>query len=539
MADIATCPKCAKQLGLPDSAGVMDRAECPECGSTFALSETVQISLPVARLLPPEPEVTPESIPSAIEPHDDRCADELQSADAPKSCEATPQQSWEERLKRALALDASEEVETSAASAENCESADESTVGASAEKVNLPSFDFQLDPPSVGADESVETSLDATLPSSLPHPPQEIPDTAELASDDNESSKKESGTKRAGKPVKTLADFAASAVNLATEKVPTSTAAAKENPMLQRSTDREAAASNDMTIKKQVSGRRLARTGFPKVSAFVVGPIVGTLVGLYGLLWLQGPKGDHLGMSHVLPASMLPAQLGELAEEPAVAESGTSLHKLLSKKKSEHITPEIKRDSAVQLASASRQVKPSTIEAGEFVALVDAASAALPDFIGGGLTSQASIKNKGQAYMALCRLSEYFDFSQQPGLSPTIEAKVREAVKLFMDAAGDVRLRNDLAHIAGRWWDYQQRPNAGIFFTGRVREAKRTDQGTLCWVQLGDSASSSTIPVWVKSGRFQVDDQVGVVGRLIASPDGLPQDFTGTQVVKLLHSFAL
>ncbi len=38
MAKIATCPKCAKQLGLPASIAATDRAECPECRAVFSLS---------------------------------------------------------------------------------------------------------------------------------------------------------------------------------------------------------------------------------------------------------------------------------------------------------------------------------------------------------------------------------------------------------------------------------------------------------------------------------------------------------------------
>lgn len=542
MADIATCPKCAKQLGLPAATNATDRVECPECCASFSLAETVQIALPVARLLPPEevqaelpkmaeiPNTCPET--SSPTPTTEHC----ESADGP-----APQQSWEERLKRALALDEASEDEpanvASPAPAEKTTPEAALEQNDSTEKVVSPSFEFQLDPPQSLADQPAPNNLDLELPAAVP----ELTATPKAAAKKAKPSAKKQPVKKQPakkKPVKTLADFAASAVSSASEAIPSVSKLQSTDKVVNRGNASQHSVKPDEVPSKATSGRRLARRGFPKISALVVGPIAGSLLGLYGLLWLQGDKGDHLGLTHVLPASILPADADQPPEETEIAESTSSLHELLSKKSAQPPT-KIKQDSAVKLASATRSVPPARIQAEQFVKLVDEASIAMPSLLAGEMTSQASIKRKGQAYMAVCRLSEHFDFAQQPGLSPAVAAKVREATKLFQDATSDQPSRQELAHIAGRWWEYDQRVSSGIFFSGQVQQASRTAEGTLCWVQLDDPSTMATIPVWVESGRFRQGDRVGVVGRVIASPSGLPQDFTGSNVVSLSYGFSL
>ena len=263
------------------------------------------------------------------------------------------------------------------------------------------------------------------------------------------------------------------------------------------------------------------------------------MLGLYGLLWLQGEKGDHLGLSHVLPTKVLPASFGQTSEETEVAASEEPAAEQLEKDLPESRADRMIQDDAIKLASATRSVRPPRISASQFVDLVESAENAMPAFLDNEMTSQESIKLKGKAYMAICQLSEHFDFARQPALSPAIQHKVNVAKKLFVDATTDDRNRKDLAHIAGQWWRYDKRNNAGIFFTGLIQQVNPTDEGAICWVQLGDPTTTQSIPVWIEETQFRSGDRVGVVGQLITDPSELPREFADTQIVRMSHGFVL
>lgn len=519
MADIATCPKCAKQIGLPAAAAATDRVECPECSAVFSMAETVQLALPVARLLPPEelaadPPQTSEQQEELVKP---AAASAPEESTEPAE-EANCSQSWEERLKRALALDASEQAESPTPKAP-ASKADEI-----AEPVASPSFEFQLDPPPK-LEEPEPTKLNLELPEFLPQHKQEV-SAGEQESDSSQA------------PVKTLADFAASAVKSAADTT-TSVSTKAMSTLADAARGEKQNTVTEMAKSSSIAERRVARRGFPKVAAFLVGPVVGSLLGLYGLLWLQGEKGDHLGLSHVLPTNALPASFGEAPEEKELAASEEPTAEQLANDRIEEGPSRMIQDGAIKLASASRSVPPPRISAGRFVELVESAETAMPAFLASEMTSQASIKRKGKAYMAICQLSEYFDFAQQPALAPILTEKVRVAKQLFFDATADERNRQDLAHIAGQWWRYEKRNNSGIFFTGQVQQVNQTDEGAICWVQLSDGSTTQPIPVWIEENQFQRGDRVGVVGRLITEPSELPPKFTGAQVVRMSHGFVL
>ena len=519
MAEIATCPKCAKQIGLPATADATDRVECPECCAAFSMAETVQITLPVARLLPPEE--LPADPPATLEPQKELVQPVVASTQDETSEiaeETNSSQSWEERLKRALALDASQEAEppSTEAIASNQDKL--------AQPVVSPSFEFQLDPPPK-IEEPAPAKLELELPEFLPKTQKAAP-TVEQEAEPSKAS------------VKTLADFAASAVKSAADT--TASVSTKAITTLAEATRNEEETVATETAKiTTTSNRRVARRGFPKVAAFVAGPIAGSLLGLYGLLWLQGERGDHLGLSHLLPTKVLPASFGQTSEESEVAASEETAAEQLAKDPSDSPSKRIIQDGAIKLASASGSVPPARITASEFVELVEAAEAAMSEFLGNEMTSQASIKLKGQAYMSICQLSEHFDFARQPALSPAVQRKVDVATKLFLDATTHERNRQDLAHIAGQWWRYDKRNNAGIFFTGQVQKVNPTEEGDICWVQLSDASTTQSIPVWMEENQFQSGDQIGVVGRLITAPDELPREFTHTQIVRMSHGFVL
>jgi len=528
MANIATCPQCAKQLGLPASIATTDRVECPECRAIFSLSQTVQISLPVARVLDPteQPTVAANELKPAL--MEEKVTGALAN-------NVAPLKSWEERLKNALALDGSDDevaLDTKAPRTTIPGSISGSTTKSTTKKglpKNLaaiettpkkasPSFEFELDPtPSVVAEPKQKT-LDLDLPKPKPRatstaPPQPV-------------TKRATNPTNPINPIKTLADFATGEL--------VSAGSSSTNPL----TELPKPVEKVEVAVQTVSRRRVARSG-PKIAALVAGPVVGSLLGLYGLLWFQGAKADYVGLAHVLPASLLPTNFGEPREADSLAE--TESPGLMDKLQKRPAT--IKHDRAVLPASATEPVPPVIsavrINADEFYSLFEAAEAALSEFVAGDLSTPGAIKRKGQAYIALCRLAEHFDFAQQPGLAPAVQAKVEQARQLFRRAAEQANIRQDLAHIAERWWEYDKRPSPGIFLVGVVEETLPTEGGTLCWVKPGGEITAPAIPVWFKQGRYQLGDQIGVVGSVISDSANFPHGFSGSQVVAAKHGFAI
>jgi len=570
MANIATCPQCAKQLGLPPAVGRADRVECPECQTVFSLAETVQISLPVARLLDPtEQHPAPggglataaigETEPAVVASVS-ACAP---TSDPPNEGLARVR-SWEARLKQALAKGEAEEQEASNAdgSGGQAEAGPASAAGQTTETAPTvaPSFEFELDPTTAADLEQERSKRNRDLPASdLSDPATALP-----------------AAQRTKARAKTLADFAA-AEELPAVVLNPSTSAAFEAPKIadkieiasamtvaQRLPQVDgrpepfpaASTATEAPIGPSVRRQSVAGPGFPRVAAFAVGPIAGSLLGLYGLLWLQGAGADYVGLARVLPASILPVDLpvgmsaadaeSALSEStaPETSSSTTADAPLLTAQRQPDA---IRRDESVRPASAARPVSAAAqavvptvrITADEFNRLVDAAAAALPNFVNGGLSSEGSIKRKGQAYIALCQLAEHFAFAQQPGLAPAVQAKARQAAELYLQATRQANSRQDLSHISARWWEYGQRPSAGIFLAGHVGEMAAVEAGTLCWVKLDNSSTVPEIPVLFKQPGFQAGDQIGVVGSVISSPADLPAGFSGRQIVKADYGFQL
>lgn len=499
MANIATCPKCAKQLGMPTEFAVTDRAECPECHETFLLNETVQIPLPVARILEPEEQPTVEnSLAMEVSKFESLApADE-----ALASIESAPLPSWEERLKKALALDTSNDEPLAVT---------EATKEDEPAAAETPSFEFELDSQPVVDDQPAPKPFKLDLPDTFAQPdrktgakPTDNP-AGEPINESGEMAVEVSYEAPAYEPPKTLADFAATA------SAPTASALAAtiEQPVVKDAEPKLPDEPQPPTVKQ----RRIVRQGFPKVAAFAVGPVVGTLLGLYGLLWLQGPAADHLGLAKVLPASMVPAC--DIAEaDGAEKEEG-----LLASPRSERQIPKplapIKRDIEIQAVSASQPLtaaSSSRITASEFIQLVNAAQPELLNFVASDFSSPEMIERKGQAYMAFCRLAERFAFAKQPGLAPAVQVKAKEAARIFGQVTYQASARRDLARVAQRWWEYEQRPSKGIFLAGWVQSTQPVEGGTLCWISLSEQASAGPIPVLLKHERYQTGDQIGVVG---------------------------
>lgn len=542
MADIATCPKCAKQLGLPATIAATDRAECPECRAIFSLSETVQIKLPVARVLDSTEQLSavtgePEFVLNAEESLSDSPASSL-----------TALTSWEERLKKALGNEGlGNAPESDNSEDENGE--DGASQSTEAVTSSPPSFEIELDLDAPKSIESTHGPLDLELPDSFPHAaPITLPENV---------------IEQTNTSPKTLADFAATADRSALDLNQPQTAALDVEVANDESSyepddkpyEAEEADESAEVLVQELPHRGNARRGYSKLAAFAIGPIVGSFLGLYGLLWLQGAKADYVGLSRILPKTMLPAGFNAVEGESSIAESNsledvlgqeasTSLsaaNELLSN--SSKLPNPMKRDESVTPASSDRKMPPmETVDQGridEFNALVEAATAALPGFEAGDLSTDAAVKRKGQAYMAFCRLAERFDLANQPGLDPTTLAKARQAAQLYQRVTSQPNLRQELAHIAGRWWEFAKRPNSGIVLAGQVQETRSTADGTICWVKLSEQSTVPAIPVRFEHSRFQTGDQIGVVGRVVSSPSELPEGVSAQPVVRAEYGYDL
>ena len=531
MANIATCPKCAKQLGLPASIAATDRAECPECHAIFSLSETVQISLPVVRVLDPaEQPATAESSSSG---------EVKKNVTEALASNAAPIKSWEERLKNALALDGSDdevipetkvpETKASETTLPEKEVTREpvAPVAKKAMPSQAPSFEFELEPapPLMVETKPVVRKVKVSGPAKA----KTLADFAPPAEASSPGAGLMAKLPEVGLPkvdlqekVEATVERAATVVHSATEKV-------------------EATAQD---VVQTVARRRVGRSSLPKIAALATGPVLGGILGLYGLLWVQGEKYDFVGLARVLPASLLPQDFGH-AGNPAPGElaSAGGAPKSLMAKLQEPPPTEMKHDGEVLPASASEPLLPTTslvrIDAEEFSALLDAAQAALPEFTAGDLSTPGAIKRKGQAYMAFCRLAEHFDFTKQLGLAPRVQGDVEQARQLYQQAAEQADVRQDFAHIAGRWWEYDKRSSPGIFLIGEVEETLPAGDGTLCWVKPGGDMTAPAIPVWLRHGQYEAGDQIGVVGSVISDAGDLPPGFSGRQAVDANYDFAL
>ena len=536
MANIATCPKCAKQLGLPSSIAATDRAECPECHAIFSLSETVQISLPVVRVLDPaeQPAAATGSSPVDVKEVKENVSEALAS-------NAAPIKSWEERLKNALALDGSDEgvppetkVPATTLPGKEVPAELVAPVAKKAKPSPAPSFEFELEPAPHAVVET--TPVVREVKASRPATAKTLADFAPPA----EASSPGAGAGLMGK----LPKVELPKVDLR-EKV--ATTVERASTVVHSATEKAESFVKGETVQdvvQTVARRRVGRSSLPKIAALATGPVLGGILGLYGLLWVQGEKYDFVGLAKVLPASLLPEGFdrggGESA--PPAEASSPGVGGVMAKLR-ERSTTGMKHDRAVLPASSSEPLLPATppvrIDAEEFSALLGAAQVALPEFAAGDLSTQGAIKRKGQAYMAFCRLAEHFDFARQPGLAPRVQAEVEQARQLYQQAAEHAEVRQDLAHIAGRWWEYDKRSSPGIFLVGEVEETLPAGDGTLCWVKPGGDMTAPAIPVWLTHGRYKAGDRIGVVGRVISDAGDLPPGFSVRQAVGALYDFAL
>ena len=523
MLSIATCPQCAAQLALPDSALPSDYAQCPECNAEFSLADGQQRWLATARLLPPPPEVEPQEAeqPLAEESTSDESLDLPKAeplskvASLPKPAEELVTTStlsgWERRLNSAINGSADDRNDQSPELEEK-----------PLEKAALeesPEFDFHMDPPS-----------------EAPATPESVP--AEKVSEAKELF------------------HSATPENVEIPEVPV------QEPQIALS-DVKSAEIKHSESTKEIEPMKSPHRGNSLVrlaTVFSMFGLMGLVLGQYGLLWLRGPSADYLGLTKVTPGFLMPSASSQLlapqitpvehlAESPPAEqaiEEDTAINELLAEKPPEPLPAEqlseqptepsplnaVFQDEAVTPTGADLPAEPieqpvvllppTNTSPQEFASLFQAANQSVSSLQQGALTTQSSVqvKNlKGQAYMALCRLAERVDFVMATPQSAEDANLAEQAQSLLRRLADDVTVRADLAYIAGKWWGYERRPSSGIVLVGRINEVRSQGRISLCQLQLEGASSAQAIPVVFAGSSPERGQLLAIMGAIATSAD--------------------
>ena len=473
MASIATCPGCTAQLAIPESAAADSLVLCPECAVEFVLSETIQLNLPRAKILSPREKTSPavEELPSGGLAQD------------------APLASWEARLKNAISAEPDQEYET------NCDEKMEpnSIVAQGVEdNKNMPE-ESELDSQQVGY-ETYEPFFDGGSTckdvSQSELPGYEVP-----AMSLNEPAKLEQSAQvnpSVASPVATeITDSTPSPETFVPENVPS------------------------------VNGLQRPRRRWRTVAAtMIAGPLVGTFLGFYGLIWIRGSEADYLQMSRFLPSALYPASLKEDSQVEGMDSFGSG-DPHLGLVESNHLSPSlsVRLDAQVQPVAVQQPVRKDDISAQDFRQLVINAGAVLPEFHKQNPGQNGGFQQLAQAYMIVCRLAEKFAFIHQLGLAPQAQQQIEKAKSLFQQVAADESMLKDLTYIASRWWQYKERNNQGIFFVGEIANVQVIGSKTVCQVLLPGNPGIE-IPVVFENFkfRFRRGEQIAVVGNIERKP---------------------
>ncbi len=529
MAKLATCPSCTTQLALPEQATLSDRARCPRCQDEFLLMETVQFSIPEAEILPPR-EAEPETPAAAVvddeysaalftrETHDDDSSESPATPAAEPLSASAPLSDWEARLKRAIADDAVADDEPQSV------------------ETKRPSFDF-------GSSTRKATSS------------ERFAEPEEYEVSDEDLFPKAESPRPSAEPVAYTSEEASPPEGDGSEAWEDSATVERLAPEIE--TDREVAFDVQTSTKLRTKRQRsLVRT----LASASLG-VVGIPLGLYALLWLRGPAGDMLQVAQYLPSFLLPASFAEpdfgLSDQqivkqplPPVVEEAPVEKELIAEAREvatdvPDAEPLVREDAAVALASAEepayRGPALSLVSPQEFSELFATALEVANQLSEGDLSTRESVSSKGQAYMSLARLAEKSSYLNQPGLAPDETTKALSAKRLFSNVLADPVVQRDLPQIALRWWQYADRPNSGMIFTGKVERIEETPAGPLAYVSLGSTNAVPEVPVLIGQANHAVGDEIGVVGKILPQPQETLPDFDPTleAVVIDFYSFPM
>lgn len=280
----------------------------------------------------------------------------------------------------------------------------------------------------------------------------------------------------------------------------------------------------------------------------LVGGVVSMLAvatGSYAALWIGGARADLFslaaGPQFLLPPSMRSdSTVGDDSDS-----TGSTAGEILTAQTAADDQPTDGRtiqDSAVQPAAASAPVEPSLrltrpasllrnpslCTAAELRAARSESAAAAADFLSGDLSDAEAIGRKGRAYMKHCRLIERAAFLDPADNGNAMNTELLLARNLLREATADRSHRDDLAQIASRWWQFEERPYQGILFVGRVVDLNAVGSDVLYSVEIQFGDDAIPLEVLLEKIRFHTGDVIGVAGIIVADPSTEMIDHPGS-----------
>jgi hypothetical protein len=575
MPSIAICPRCTSHLGLPAGADSAAQVQCPICEVEFSLATVSPRELPQARLV-----------------------ESVAKVDDAEHTEAGASPSPQERLSRLLRSSASwtsptplEEAKPDLPEVGDDASYDRAYQDADPELARQQTAPQQTQPAS--------SRLDQLLSDLIKNPAEPIPvptarvEPREVAATNDADRASFSAT--LGHDFET--DFADSSAD---QEAGADEKDAEEEQVVVSSSG-VTATGEGIPLDLRTAPRRKRRpAGVRTLVGVIGGGVLGIALGAYGLLWLQGPNGDFLGLAKWLPPAMLPSSMSSMAnvetdDDVSVASQaddapdGASMpqadENLLSTDSDEQgmapgaaatlpndnqpprLDPEVMQATAEEpVADAPTAAAPTVAPApaastptawpttpivgdlrnvklysvAELGELLEDADAAHRQFLAGDLTKQQSWATMGPAYMAIAALAERYTLTDPSAYGNELITKQLAAKNIFRGTLGDPARRTDLATIAARWLQHERRQNQGVVLIGRVRDLQPNGKWTQYTIDvpLGEGTVAAT--VLMDRISFTTGDEVAVVGAILQKP---LQRLTGYQgeaaeVVIAGYSFA-
>ena len=428
MPTTANCPACTVPLELPEEYSLGDRAACPNCGEVFGLSEVVPRPLHRVELIKPVQSETPPPAKPA----------------PPPQPQDTPIDPYE-----TLAGDRplGDSIRAAAPAAEEDKAGD-----------------------ATPAEESHEDYL------------------AELLGRTTPMEKRAPVAPAAERYAPPPTDEGAGVFDEIPEFTAESVRSEPPAPVAEEYADDGA----DVPPIQTTPRKRKRRHPLRAAVTVLIGGACGCLLGLYGLLYLLGPRGDVLNLAQYLPESALPPAMrssealdaSEEGEEAALALSPAD-EPSLEQPAEEDSGEEILRDDNLQTAGAEippDYSEPETSSAppaaplrdlGEHAAAFQeqllAAADAGGNLVTGSLADRSLVPVKGQAYKTICGLADECDFLSRTDLTPEFTEKALLARRFFEQLLSSESASGDVSQIAARWWGFRDRPSSGIFFAGQVQ----------------------------------------------------------------------
>jgi hypothetical protein len=555
MPRITICPRCTSHLGLPADVSPAAQVQCPICEVEFSLATVAPRELPQARIVERVEAEQPGGEPKQLSPQQRLSqlirASAAQPAAADESVETELTEAYDDAYQ-----DADPELAaTQAAPKEELQLGSSRLDQLLSDLIKTPTPTSASQAPSVPASQTESLSLPTATA------------VESALEQDFEADLEVEETKY-------HADFDGAEQQREQEEIPVPAFA-------------EASSGDGLPENLRTTPRRKRRpAGLRTLVGVVGGGALGILLGAYGLLWLKGPSGDFLGLTRLLPPSMLPTSATQVADDDSASVDDVN-DSLNDSAEQESVLaaveqPPLEFDSAVAPATAEEPVQNSEADqpVGDLVAsapdtpaptladppaqsqtwpttpivgdlrgvklysvaqldeLIPAADKAHREFLAGDLSREESWSTMGPAYMTLASLAERYTLIDPAAYGNDLVAKQMAAKEIFRGVVGDPARRADLATVAARWLQHARRLNQGVILVGRVRDLRPQGKWTeyVVDVPLGESAVEAS--VLLDEVRFSAGDEIAVVGAILPRPGEQLAGFQGDASQRVIAGWA-